>query len=242
MSTWHAKTADMSGYLPITSPECRDNGTEMARVFYNAGWSLLAISAALGVWSHESGLNPWSWEGAHTPTVSEFQSWTPQQARVHGYGLAGFTPPSLYINQDNASLEGYAPNFSDRPGQPSDGNAQTLFLTSLVERGWTHNLYNYYNNAFNASGLWPRDYISRFYWMTFEEFKTEHRSIDDLTGALLLCFGKGNAEGSALSLASRQQDAQGWYEYFTENPPGPPGPTPAQYKSMPIWFYLRPPF
>lgn len=232
---WHAKTADMSGFLPITSPECRDNGIEMAMAFAANGWSINAISAALGVWSHESGLNPWSWEGAYTPTVAEFQSWTPEQARVHGYGLAGFTPPSLYINQNNASLEGYAPNFADRHGQPSDGNAQTLFLTTLVRQGWTHNLYNYYNNAFNESGLWPQDYISNFYWITYEDFIAGNLTIDYLTGALLLCFGKGNAEGSARSLKARQIDAIEWYAYLAARPP-------AQYKSMPIWFYLRPPF
>ena len=229
----------MSGFLPITSPECRDNGSEMAATFMSRMWSVAAISAALGVWSHESGLNPWSWESAYTPTVAEFQSWGAEQGRIHGYGLAGFTPPSLYINSANSSLAGYAPNFADQPGQPSDGNAQTLFLTDLVPRGWTHNLYNYYNNAFNESGLWPQNYIDNFYWMSFNDFKTGAYSVDYLTGALLLCFGKGNAAGSARSLASRQEDARGWYEYFTGNPPAP---TPTTRPSMPIWFYLGKPY
>lgn len=226
---WNAKS---TGGYSSTSQEGRENANEMASTFLSVGFSIDAVSAMLGNSAGEGGLNPWRWESDYVPTYSEYLSWSGQTAMVHGYGLFGFTPARSYIEAAK-SIDGYAPNFSDKAGNPSDGQSQTIFMTTYVEQNWSHSLHNYYADNFAAIGV----NIDDFYYMTYDDFKNGNASLDNLTGAFELCFEKPNDAAAASSYAHRVSEAYKWYEYFEGHPPTP---HPIKRKGMPIWMMIRP--
>ena len=234
--SWHAKA---TGGYDRDSQEALDNSTMMCLALMSTGWSIKAVAALLGNGAGESGLNPWRWESDYVPTVAEFQGWTYQQARFHGYGIFGFTPASSYINSTNEqafSQYGYAPNFSDRAGNASDGEAQTRYFISTVSQNWTHDRYSYYADNFSAIGV----NISAFYYLTFDQFKTgidgngNEIPIENLTGAFELCYEKPADWAAANSYAYRVSNAQYWYDYFINNPPS------GEDDTFDIMFYLKP--
>lgn len=235
---WHAKA---TGGYDRTSTEGLDNANMLASAMVSDGFSIASISAILGNGAGESGLNPWRWESDYVPTYNEFLGWSGQQAQQHGYGLFGFTPASSYINSNNQSQlaqYGYAPNFSDRAGNASDGGAQTKYFATTVEQNWTHNLYNYYADNFSAIGV----NISDFYYMTFAQFKSGQDAqgndipLDWLTGAFELCYEKPADWAAANSYNYRKSNAAYWYDYFTHHPPTPV-PSGSDFNIM---FYLKP--
>lgn len=235
---WHAKS---TGGYDRASTEGTDNATMLCTALLEEGWSLNSVCALLGNGAGESGLNPWRWESDYVPTVAEFMGWTAAQAQHHGYGLFGFTPASRYINSNNEqtySRYGYSPNFSDRSGNASDGEAQTRYFITTVSPNWTHNLYSYYYDNFINIGV----NIDAFYYMTFQEFITgkdsndNEYSLDALTGAFELCYEKPADWAAASSYSSRVNNAYYWLNYFNDNPPPVPGQTP----DFNIMFYLKP--
>lgn len=230
--SWHAKTT--GGYI-ASSIEGRENGTEIANVLLLAGWHIDSVAALLGNGAGESGLNPWRWESDVVPTVAQFRAWTPAQAQSHGYGLLGFTPASSYINDINAGrYTGYAPNFADAGGSPTDGAAQIAYFNETVEPNWLHALYTYYKDDFDAIEV----NIDEFYWMTFEEFKSGAFSMPQLVGAFELCYEKPADYAAASSYAHRLSQALNWKAYFAEHPPQPVPPTPKRRK-LPLIYYIR---
>lgn len=224
---WYAKA---TGSYSRDSTEGKANATELANALINEGWSINSVCAMLGNGAGESGLNPWRWESDDVPTYSEYQSWTDDEALSHGYGLFGFTPASKYI-EGGKPLAGYAPNFSDSPGSPSDGNAQTLYFKSTVQGAWSQGLYDYYKDDFAAIGV----NIDDFYFMTFNEFTAGNDTLENLTGAFELLYEKPADWAAASSYAHRVDSAKYWANYFNANPPTP---TPV-VKRLPIWFYLK---
>lgn len=200
---WHAKVR--GGYSRDTQ-EALDNARMMAAVMRTQGWSLKAIAAMLGNGAGESGLNPWRWESDDVPTYSEYQSWSSEEARSHGYGLFGFTPASKYI-EGGKSYEGYAPNFSDRAGNASDGAAQTSYFSATVGSSWSHSNYSYYADDFAEIGV----DINDFYYISFDEFKAGGSSIANLTGAFCLCYEKPADWAAASSYTTRVNNANYWY-------------------------------
>ena len=235
---WHAKS---TGGYDRTSQEALDNANMLATALVSEGWSLKSIAALLGNGAGESGLNPWRWESDYVPTYNEFLGWQGSVAQQHGYGIFGFTPASSYINSNNAqtyAAYGYAPNFSDRPGAASDGEAQTRYFITTVAANWTHNLFSYYDDNFVGIGV----DISQFYWLTYDQFKAGYdgngneMSIAELTGAFELCYEKPADWAAASSYFSRVNNAEYWYEVLQENPPTPVGSS----DTFNIMFYLKP--
>lgn len=224
---WYAK---QTGSYSRDSAEGKANATEMCNALISAGWNLKSVCAMLGNGAGESGLNPWRWESDDVPTYSEYQNWTSEEALSHGYGLFGFTPASKYI-EGGRSFAGYAPNFLDSPGNPSDGNAQTLYFKGTVESSWSQGLYSYYKDDFEAIGV----NIDDFYFITFAEFTSGNNTIDNLVGAFELLYEKPADWAAASSYFARVDNANYWYEYFSNNPPTP-GVTA---KQMPVWFYMK---
>lgn len=234
---WHAKA---TGGYSQQSTEALDNVYMLATALVNEGWDLKAVAALLGNGAGESGLNPWRWESDYVPTYNEFLGWSGQVAQHHGYGLFGFTPASSYINSTNEqryASYGYAPNFSDRAGNASDGQAQTMYFVNTVQQNWTHNLYNYYADDFQGIGV----DISTFYYMTFNEFKEGRTtgydfSLAELTGAFELCYEKPADWAAASSYNTRVSNAQYWYYVLQNNPPIPV----VSDDDFNIMFYLKP--
>lgn len=233
---WHAKTT--GGYVR-TSQEALDNATMLANALTARGWSVIAIAALLGNGAGESGLNPWRWESDYVPTVSEFQSWDSTQEMSHGYGIFGFTPARKYINNQNQnqySIYGYAPNFSDRAGNATDGNAQTLYFMSTVESSWSHNLYSYYEDDFAAIGI----DINAFYWVTYQDFirgvnGQTNMTLNECVGAFELCYEKPADWAAASSYQTRCDNADYWYQYLLQHPPVPI--IVQKQNRLPIWMY-----
>lgn len=237
MCAWHAKA---TGAYDRTSQEALDNVQMIARALVSQGWSLYSVAALLGNGAGESGLNPWRWESDYVPTYSEFLGWQGSVAQQHGYGLFGFTPASSYINSTNEqrfARYGYGPNFSDIAGKVTDGEAQVRYFISTVQANWTHNLYSYYWDDFNAIGV----NIDLFYNMTFSEFTSGKDSqgndipIEYLTGAFELCYEKPADWAAANSYNYRVSNARYWYDVIKDMPiPGTGG------DSFNIIFYLKP--
>lgn len=228
---WYAKA---TGGYSARSDEGQSNALEIASVFSSVGFSLKSIAAILGNGAGESGLNPWRWESDNVPTYQQYLNWTDQQAQSHGYGLFGFTPAKKYINGCYA-LTGYAPNFSDVQGNASDGQAQTMYMTTYISQSWSHGLHNYYADNFSNIGV----NIDGFYNMTYDEFVGGNDSIENLTGAFELCFEKPSDTAAASSYSNRVQSANTWYQFLTDHPI-PPMPTPITKRKMPVWMMLRP--
>lgn len=199
---WSAK---VYGGYDRTSAEAKGNAQEMANTLQAAGWSVKSVCAMLGNGAGESGLNPWRWESDDVPTVAQYQGWTSSEAMSHGYGLFGFTPASKYI-EGGRSYAGYAPNFSDQSGAPTDGNAQTLYFRETVATSWSHGLYDYYKDDFAAIGV----NIDDFYNMSFAEFIAGAASIENLVGAFELCYEKPADWAAASSYKTRVDNAKYW--------------------------------
>lgn len=235
--SWHAK---VRGGYDRGSTEATDNAMMLASALRSQGWIDKSIAALLGNGAGESGLNPWRWESDYVPTYAEFSGWSGQVAQQHGYGIFGFTPASSYINANNQQAYaqyGYAPNFSDRQGNASDGEAQTRYFITTVSANWLHNLFYYYDDNFVAIGV----DISQFYWLTYDQFKVGYdgdgneMSIAQLTGAFELCYEKPADWAAANSYFYRVSNAEYWYDVLEHHPPVPTGDS-----DFNIMFYLKP--
>lgn len=236
---WYAK--NQGGYLN-SSVEANANAVEIANTLYSHGWTKQAIAALLGNASYESGLNPWRWGDTQSllwgpPSVAQFQGWTPQEAQDHGYGLLQYTRADKYINSTSASLYAgtYAPNFSDSPGNASDGSAQMSWFNDNGAGEWSHGLFTYYYNAFINYGV----DITPWYYTTFNNFVNgvdnngNSLSIDELTGVFELCYERPGDTFAANSYQTRVTYAQYWNTII----PNPP--SPSTYRKMPWIFYLK---
>lgn len=224
MPSWHAKSSGW-GYSK-ESQEAIDNATLIAAILQSYGWGLEAICAALGNMAHEGGYNPWQWQGDYTPTYAQYLDYVAQGTPAHAYGLCQWDPASKYIN-GGVDLPGYDPNFSDQPGSPQDGAAQTHFLARTIQSDWLGGNFNYYNPAFSA--LTPPVDISSFYYMTFADFLDDSTSYnyEDRVGAFELKFERPGAQDAADSYEARCDDCLYWLVYFGQHP----------IKKTNIWLY-----
>lgn len=214
---WHAK---IYGGYSTTSTEAVENVREMFNVLSSQGWSAGAIAAMLGNGAGESGLNPWRWQNDEVLATTDTYYINNQTA--HAYGLFQFDPAGKYINSSYAqALSTYGPNFSDRTGRASDGDAQTRFMAQQIPNDWSSNLYNYYADDFAAIGV----DISTFYYMTFDAFKAgTGYSIAQLTGAYELKYERPGDTYAASSYAHRVSSAEYWYNVIQGWGPVPPTP------------------
>lgn len=200
--------------------EADNNAMLIAEILCNNDFSAKSAAAVLGNIQHEGIMNPWYWEENQTPTENYFLTHQSEFDTV-GYGLFQFTNPNKYINQNNSSLEGYGPHFTDVQGLPSDGNAQVLFMLEDIQTGdWSSNQFGYYAPSFLDSNIagFSKD-ISVFYPTTADDFiagiaagNTDEEQIENLTGVFEL-----------------------QYEAPSEEPPDPNVPGDVGYRAK--WSY-----
>ena len=176
---WHAKA---SGAYAETSQEAIDNMQAMADLLTARGWTLNAIAGVAGNIGHEGGYNPWRWQSDNIQPTSN-SPWT-----NIGYGFFQFTPGGKYINAA-MSYAGYGPNFSDRDGFVTDGQAQVLFVDEQAD---------YY----------PRD----AYPMTYAEYKV---SLDTPEYLCEVWMHNYERPASYDTLPQRQASARFWYNTLT---------------------------
>ena len=208
---WHAK--NYGGYYN-NDQDAIDNGLEFVTAMLGVGWTKEAAAAAWGNIGFESAYNPWKWEGDNIlPSYSSVID----TSRTNGYGLVQFTPPGNYLHNSYAqSLSGFAPNYSDRAGNASDGAAQTVFID------W-----------FGGRGQWlPAAYYG--YTLTWTEFRTGSYTPEYLAAAWLHQYERPADQSHAVEVA-RGQEARYWYDLW--GGVVPPGPTSeSKYK---FWLYGR---
>lgn len=200
---WHCQ---IEGAYARTSQEALDNANMIYSVLSAHGWTVNAVCGILGNQGHESGYNPWRWQNDHVqPTTNS--PW-----KDIGYGLVQFTPGGKYINDPAAqAFPGYGPNFSDRHGLLTDGNAQLLFINEYAD---------YYKTS--------------AYPLSYEEFKASEQSAEYLASAWLYNYERPG-DPSATEAARREEAAYWWGILGGTTPPHP---TPTTRKT-PLWMYLR---
>ena len=160
LMSWHAKP---TGGYSIYSTEGIENGMMIYYQMRAAGWTTEAISAVVGNICAEGGLNPWRWQSDIIVGPEDF--WD----RTHGYGLAGFTPAGKYIEDTDAQgYSGYAPNYLNHAGQPTDGAAQIQFIMENPQYYQTHTAYPLTFQEFAQSTESP-SYLSDTWLYNFEQ-------------------------------------------------------------------------
>lgn len=255
---WNAK--NIGGYT-LNDDAGKENTSEIGNYLMglepNAEghvWTIEAVSAMVGNMLNEGQLNPWRWENDYVASTIELAEWYRRyhlnpsdpnystEIRNHGYGLVGFTPATDYINSNNAttlSQYGYAPNFSNSPGYPTDGAAQMVYIIENFAYWWGNvngtvaaNIKNNYADTFEANGF-TEAMINRVAWMTREDFiqglrptDSEHPNPDpatlvELAAAFMVHFEKPSYDPETNHLDRRINDTVAVYEYFQENPPAP---------------------
>lgn len=227
---WSAKP---NGGYDRTSQEAIGNALEIYAIYHSLGWSDNAIYTMIGCFQAECDLNPWQWENG-IPTRSSASSYP------DGYGLPQFTPANVYLN-GGSTYNGYAPNYSDYPGSPSDGMAQTLFMNDHMPTDWLHGTsFSYYYDAFIA--LSPPVDITTGWNLTFEQFKSNTTdSLKDLTVAYEVNYLRPSASAAAGRFYSAYYDnVEYWANYFSANPPVPFTPRLSLAHPAPSPWYTPP--
>lgn len=204
--SWHVKA---TGAYSIDSTEGTENAKMIVDVLTARGWTLNAICGVLGNIQNESGMNPWRWQSDVVRSTSE-SPW-----EHIGYGLLQYTPAGKYINTSQ-SLTGYGPNFSDKAGLSTDGEAQLIYMDE--QEGY---------------------YSTDSYPLSYAEFKASTQSAGYLAEVWLYNYERPSASEAESSKASRIADANTWYSKLTGYTPSPtPTPTSKSHK-LPVWMMVR---
>ena len=180
---WYAKST--GGYDRSTN-EAQNNAIMIYTLLTSLGWTLPAICGVLGNIFKESAYNPWAWENNIILSSTDPDIDT---SLVHGYGLVQFTPSGKYLHDSRAqSMQGFAPNYSDIPGNPNDGNAQMLFVDSYGD--------------YQPRQAYPQTYAEYKVFTGTPEYATE--------------IWMYNYERPLYydTLLVRQQEARFWYEFL----------------------------
>lgn len=226
--------AGVEQYFNRWDHACVSNATEMYNILSGSyNWDIYAICAVLANTWRESTFNPWLWEGRSDRSTTDYQYFT------GGYGLIQWTPwpptpfPNVqpYIDSPDAQLYiGYDPHFSDRAGNPSDGQAQTNFIvTDMFAAGnYFPASINYYRSPLLAVGV----DIMQFRTMTKADFASGAGTPYTPTayiGAFALNYLRPDANEVARRFSEMLDEFDHWYQYFTGQPPPPQPPSVSIY-------------
>lgn len=220
---WYAKP---SGPYNIGSVEWIGNFNE---IYNMLGWTDAAKAGMMGNLQHESGFNPWRWQGDTVNTSA-------------GYGLPQFTPASGYLG-----LSGATPNMSTSSvttgATPADGARQIQAIDSDELSKWVSScwrnywspvafsqLYNYRAQILNTWGNGSSISMAQFKACT---------DVDAAAFIWLACY-----EGPAVpNYDTRKQIAEYIYQTYMGGviPPSPDPPTPPtpSGEGVPFWLLKK---
>lgn len=203
---WHNKN---TGAYGRESAEALDNARMGYSILAARGFTLEAFSAVWGNVEHESGYNPWRWQGDSVLPVGDPRI---GYQNAHAYGLVQWDPASKYID-GGASYSGYGPNYSDRAGSATEGTAQLNFLdATAVSSG------QYFPNP---------NYNYQISYANFKAATLNQYSMEWLTRAWFHNYERGTWSNSRVTAA------QYWYDALSGEPPAP------QPGKIPIWLLFK---
>lgn len=224
---WHAKPA---GAYTLGSADWIDNLNMIIGLC--PGWTAEAIAGMAGNMQHESGLNPWRWEGDSVGAIYG-----------NGYGLPQFTPARDYIN-----LPGATPNLSTSTtttgASPDDGTRQMQAIDSDELGKWVSDCWRFQSwSTITYSGLYQyRNEILNLYGngssITFSQFKACN-DVDACAFIWLACY-----EGPGVpNYTPRQNTARLIYQNYMGGvlppTPDPPTPDPPSGVHVPFWLLKK---
>lgn len=203
---WHNKN---TGAYGRESAEALDNARMGYSILAARGFTLESFCAVWGNVEHESGYNPWRWQGDSVLPVGDPRI---GYQNAHAYGLVQWDPASKYID-GGASYSGYGPNYSDRQGSANEGSAQLNFLdATAVSSG------QYFPNP---------NYNYQISYANFKAATLNQYSMEWLTRAWFHNYERGTWS------SSRVTAAQYWYDTLSGEPPAP------QPGKIPIWLLFK---
>lgn len=221
---WHCQ--DYGGFVKETQ-EAHDNATMVMSILGgNLHWGMAAVCAALGNFDAESEYNPWRWQyDTRIPYGDSRIGVVCGRNTAHAYGIFQSDPAANYIYRGQ-NYSGYAPNYSDQPGSPSDGTAQMYYLDWVCS-----------NYTDGSCGGWRENYGSS---IPFATFKAQATPSTYTIAELTKIFHDGYERSATWSSSStrRINAAQYWWDYFSQQPPVPPIP-PTPRTRMPLWMMCR---
>ena len=207
---WNSKS---TGAYARESQEAYDNALMAWSILNSRGWTLLAFCGFWGNVGSESGWNPWRWQSdivlpEGDPRI-EYQN-------GHTYGLVQWDPASKYIS-GGRSYNGYGPNYSDRPGDQDEGNAQVYFMD---------------DTAVSSGQYFPNPNYN--YQVTYDQYKAmtlDNYTFEYATRAWFYNYERGTWDNQRVVSC----------EYFYNvlqgvTPPDPPGPGG---RKIPIWLLFK---
>ena len=224
--SWQAQP---SGPYAIGSSPWIDNLTMIRSLC--GGWSDEAIAGMVGNMQHESGLNPWRWEGDHVDPLYQ-----------NGYGLPQFTPASGYLN-----IPGNMANLSTSSvtsgASPDDGTIQMQVINNDSLGKWKSDCWRVYWSPISYSTLYTYRNEILQQWgsgssISMAQFKA-CTDVDAATFIWLACY-----EGPGVpNYATRQATARNVYENYMGGvvppSPDPPTPYPPSGKHLPAWLLKK---
>ncbi len=157
--------AKNTGAYIRTSAEAVQNAKAICDTLMPKGWTIEAICGMLGNIEAESGYNPFRWQD---DIILPFGDSRIDYQNSHAYGLCQFDPAGKYINY-GFTYSGYAPNYSDRPGNVTDGIAQMLFINDNADYFPTASYpltYAQYKAATISN--YSIDYLTRTWFYNYE--------------------------------------------------------------------------
>lgn len=195
---WHVKN---TGAYARTSQEALENAQEVYNVLYGLGWCLESVCAALGNIEHESGYNPWRWQGDVVLPVGDPRIGTIGGGNTaHAYGLCQQDPAAKYIYRTYAqSLPYYGPNYSDRQGNQKDGQPQLQYIHWICSDP--------------AGGEWDSDTSHSIYNMPFADFivNRNNQTILYLTRTFFYGYERGTWSQTRVTAANYWLNELGGY-------------------------------
>lgn len=207
--TWHCKS---TGAYSRNSQEARENAIMTYNILYYLGWCLDSVCALLGNVEHESGYNPWRWQGDVVLPVGDPRIGTIGGSNTaHAYGYCQQDPAAKYIYRPYAqSLEFFGPNYSDQAGNPRDGEPQLRYIH------WICSDPN--------GGEWQS--TGNQYKMPFADFiaNTHNESLSFLTRTFFYGYERGTWSDVRIGAAGV------WRQYLSDITPIPP------YSDNPEWY------
>lgn len=216
---WQAQVVNP---FAVNSYEWEQNVTEIHN-YWSTGIQMpdVAICGMLGNIQHESGTNPWRWQGDNVPTIAQYEVWRDSGVSNHAYGLFQYDPASKYIEDADAKLDPYyAPNFYDSVGQPDDGQAQLEFTYNNIMYDWSAGIASGYIQPFLDIGidLAPIQNITWYAFYNGQNGYGEDATLDEMVLAFLLHYERPGYQDAADSYNLRLEYAQKAWDFLVNTP------------------------